>query len=252
MTSRNRPLIQVSDLSIGYDGHALLRDMSFDVARGDVFVIMGGSGSGKSTLLRAMTGLVPPMSGTVKINGTNIWTADAAARHRISQNMGVLFQGGALFSSMTVGENVALPLRAFAHYSDAEIRDIVAMKLGLVGLSGFQDFYPSQLSGGMKKRAGLARALALDPEIVFFDEPSAGLDPVSSHQLDDLILEINRHLGTTIVIVSHELDSIFTVGTNYIYLDGAAHGIIARGNPRELLRNPPNETVRQFLTRGKK
>jgi len=122
MTSRNRPLIQVSDLSIGYDGHALLRDMSFDVARGDVFVIMGGSGSGKSTLLRAMTGLVPPMSGTVKINGTNIWTADAAARHRISQNMGVLFQGGALFSSMTVGENVALPLRAFAHYSDAEIR----------------------------------------------------------------------------------------------------------------------------------
>jgi len=252
MTSRNRPLIQVSDLSIGYDGHALLRDMSFDVARGDVFVIMGGSGSGKSTLLRAMTGLVPPMSGTVKINGTNIWTADAAARHRISQNMGVLFQGGALFSSITVGENVALPLRAFAHYSDAEIRDIVAMKLGLVGLSGFQDFYPSQLSGGMKKRAGLARALALDPEIVFFDEPSAGLDPVSSHQLDDLILEINRHLGTTIVIVSHELDSIFTVGTNSIYLDGAAHGIIARGNPRELLRNPPNETVRQFLTRGKK
>ncbi len=252
MTSRNRPLIQVSDLSIGYDGHALLRDMSFDVARGDVFVIMGGSGSGKSTLLRAMTGLVPPMSGTGKINGTNIWTADAAARHRISQNMGVLFQGGALFSSMTVGENVALPLRAFAHYSDAEIRDIVAMKLGLVGLSGFQDFYPSQLSGGMKKRAGLARALALDPEIVFFDEPSAGLDPVSSHQLDDLILEINRHLGTTIVIVSHELDSIFTVGTNSIYLDGAAHGIIARGNPRELLRNPPNETVRQFLTRGKK
>ncbi len=252
MTSRNRPLIQVSDLSIGYDGHTLLRDMSFDVARGDVFVIMGGSGSGKSTLLRAMTGLVPPMSGTVKINGTNIWTADAAARHRISQNMGVLFQGGALFSSMTVGENVALPLRAFAHYSDAEIRDIVAMKLGLVGLSGFQDFYPSQLSGGMKKRAGLARALALDPEIVFFDEPSAGLDPVSSHQLDDLILEINRHLGTTIVIVSHELDSIFTVGTNSIYLDGAAHGIIARGNPRELLRNPPNETVRQFLTRGKK
>ncbi len=252
MTSRNRPLIQVSDLSIGYDGHALLRDMSFDVARGDVFVIMGGSGSGKSTLLRAMTGLVPPMSGTVKINGTNIWTADAAARHRISQNMGVLFQGGALFSSMTVGENVALPLRAFAHYSDAEIRDIVAMKLGLVGLSGFQDFYPSQLSGGMKKRAGLARALALDPEIVFFDEPSAGPDPVSSHQLDDLILEINRHLGTTIVIVSHELDSIFTVGTNSIYLDGAAHGIIARGNPRELLRNPPNETVRQFLTRGKK
>lgn len=252
MTSRNRPLIQVSDLSIGYDGHALLRDMSFDVARGDVFVIMGGSGSGKSTLLRAMTGLVPPMSGTVKINGTNIWTADAAARHRISQNMGVLFQGGALFSSMTVGENVALPLRTFAHYSDAEIRDIVAMKLGLVGLSGFQDFYPSQLSGGMKKRAGLARALALDPEIVFFDEPSAGLDPVSSHQLDDLILEINRHLGTTIVVVSHELDSIFTVGTNSIYLDGAAHGIIARGNPRELLRNPPNETVRQFLTRGKK
>ena len=252
MTSRNRPLIQVSDLSIGYDGHTLLRDMSFDVARGDVFVIMGGSGSGKSTLLRAMTGLVPPMSGTVKINGTNIWTADAAARHRISQNMGVLFQGGALFSSMTVGENVALPLRAFVHYSDAEIRDIVAMKLGLVGLSGFQDFYPSQLSGGMKKRAGLARALALDPEIVFFDEPSAGLDPVSSHQLDDLILEINRHLGTTIVIVSHELDSIFTVGTNSIYLDGAAHGIIARGNPRALLRNPPNETVRHFLTRGKK
>ncbi|MDE6570974.1 MAG: ATP-binding cassette domain-containing protein [Alphaproteobacteria bacterium] len=251
MTSHTRPFIRVSDLTVGYDGHALLRDISFDVRRGDIFVIMGGSGCGKSTLMRAMTGLVRPMSGTIDIDGTDIWAADADARRQICQHMGVLFQGGALFSSMTVGENVALPLRTYTDYSDSIIRDIVATKLALVGLAGFQDFYPSELSGGMKKRAGLARALALDAQIVFFDEPSAGLDPVSSRQLDDLILEINHHLGTTIVIVSHELESIFAVGTNSIFLDGTTHGIIARGNPRDLLRNPPNDTVRHFLTRGK-
>ena len=245
------PLISVSNLSIGYDNNVLMKNMSFDINSGDVFAVMGPSGCGKSTLLRVMTGLIAPLSGTISVGGRD-FTGDECARRDIMRNIGILYQGGALFSSMTVSENIELPLRQYTGYSDSMIRDIVEMKLALVGLPGIGDLYPSQLSGGMKKRAGLARALALDAQIVYFDEPSAGLDPIASRQLDDLILEINRSLGTTIVIVSHELDSIFTVGTNSIYLDGAAHGIIARGNPRELLRNPPNETVRQFLTRGKK
>lgn len=252
MNTSQNPLISVSGLTVGYDGVALLRDLSFRVMRGDIFVIMGGSGCGKSTLLRAMTGLVPPMSGSIVVDGREMVGASDVMRGQIMRRVGVLFQSGALFSSMTVGENIALPLRQHTNYSDDAIRDIVEFKLALVGLSGCTDLYPSQLSGGMKKRAGLARALALEPEIVYFDEPSAGLDPVSSRALDDLILQINRDFGTTIIIVSHELESIFSVGTNSIFLDAAAHGIIAYGNPHDLRKNPPNDTVRAFLNRQRK
>lgn len=246
-----KPLISVSNLTVGYGGAPLFENISFDVNRGDIFVIMGASGCGKSTLLRAMTGLVVPTAGRILFGGRDFLRADARTRHKIMRGVGVSFQGGALFSSMTVGENIALPLRQYTDYADSVINDIVAEKLALVGLGGACDLYPSELSGGMKKRAGLARALALDPEIVFFDEPSAGLDPLSSRQLDDFILEINQCMGTTIVLVSHELESIFAIGTNSIFLDASTRGIAARGNPRDLRKNPPNETVRAFLNRGK-
>ena len=250
-TRTDTPLIRVTNLTVGYDGVPVMQDLTFDVNRGDIFFIMGGSGCGKSTLLRAMTGLVAPMGGDIKIGGHSFTSATPRVRNLMMRRMGVLFQGGALLTSMTVGENVALPLRQYTNYSDEVIRDIVDMKLALVGLGAAADLYPAQLSGGMRKRAGLARALALDPEIVFFDEPSAGLDPVSSRALDDLILEINRSLGTTIVIVSHELESIFAVGTNSIFLDCATRTIGARGNPHDMLRRPETDVVKHFLTRGK-
>ena len=201
-------------------------------------------------MLRVLTGLVSPLSGKVFVDGVDFISAPLKTKNKIMQNNGILYQSGALFSSMTLAENIALPLQLYKNYSDAEIRELVSLKLALVGLSGFEEFYPSEISGGMKKRAGLARALALDPETVYFDEPSAGLDPVSSKLLDNLILDINQSLGTTIVIVTHELSSIFAVGNNSIFLDGDSKSILARGNPRELLKNPPNEKVFQFLTRG--
>ena len=173
-------------------------------------------------------------------------------RHKIMQNCGILYQSGALFSSMTLSENVALPLQQYTDYSPGLIKELTSLKLALVGLAGFEDFYPSEISGGMCKRAGLARALALDPEILYCDEPSAGLDPVSSRLLDDLILDLNHSLGTTFVIVSHELASIFNIGTDSIFLDGDTKSIMGRGKPGDLLRNPPNDVVRRFLTRGAK
>lgn len=197
-----------------------------------------------------MTGLVAPQKGTVVIDGTDFTKAAPAVRDEIMRRSGILYQSGALFSSMTLAENIALPLEQYTGYSEREISELVSLKLALVGLAGFEDFYPSEISGGMKKRAGLARALALDPEIVYFDEPSAGLDPVSSRLLDDLILDINHNLGTTIVIVTHELASIFAVGSNSVFLDGETKSIQGYGNPRELLKNPPNEKVYNFLTRG--
>lgn len=244
-----KPLICVSGLTVGYDGAPLFENISFDINRGDIFIIMGPSGCGKSTLLRTMTGLLVPRVGRIVFDGHDFIHSDAATRRKIMRNVGVSFQGGALFSSMTVGENVALPLRQYTNFSDSVIDDIVAEKLALVGLNGAFDLYPAQLSGGIRKRAGLARALALDPEIVFFDEPSAGLDPISSRQLDDFIMDINRCTGTTIIMVTHELESIFAIGTNSIFLDCATHGIAGRGNPHDLLKNPPNEMIRQFLTR---
>lgn len=232
------PAIRVSNMTIGYDNVVVLKNISFDVATGAIFVIMGPSGCGKSTLMRAMAGLLPPMRGSVRTDDT-------------TDNIGVLFQGGALFTSMTVFDNVALPLMRHTDYSAARISRIVSEKLELVGLPNVGAKYPAQLSGGMKKRVGLARALALNPSVLYLDEPSAGLDPVSAGHQDDLILKINRELGTTIVMVSHDLDSIFAVADDAIFLDPATRTIAARGNPREMLRRPPNREVLNFLTRGK-
>jgi len=243
-------IIRVENLSIGYDGKIIMKDLTFDIPKGDIFIIMGGSGCGKSTLLRTLTGLIPVQAGRIWIRDIDFTEAGPKETLEIRKRSGILYQGGALFSSMTLAENVALPLQQYTAYSPDKIRQIVAFKLALVGLSGYEDYYPSEISGGMRKRAGLARALALDPEIVYFDEPSAGLDPVSSKHLDDLILEINKTLGTTIIVVTHELPSIFTIGKNSIFLDKTIQTISARGNPNELLKNAPNQQVYEFLTRG--
>lgn len=245
-------MIEVKNLTMGYGSFVLQQDADFVVNKGDIFIIMGGSGCGKSSMLRVLTGLLPPLAGDVVIDGINITKASTAQLEKIRKKSGILYQGGALFSSMTLAENIALPLQQYSSYSTAEIKELAALKLSLVGLAGFDDFYPAEISGGMKKRAGLARALALDPEIVYFDEPSAGLDPISSRNLDDLIIEINRSLGTTIVVVTHELASIFSIGTNSIFLDPVSKSISAKGNPHDILKNPPNQEVLEFLTRGKK
>lgn len=243
-------MIEVKNLTMGYGSYVLQQNANFVVNRGDIFIIMGGSGCGKSSMLRVLTGLLPPLGGDVIIDGVNIAKASATQMEEIRKKSGMLYQSGALFSSMTLAENIALPLQQYSNYSAAEIKELASLKLSLVGLAGFDDFYPSEISGGMKKRAGLARALALDPEIVYFDEPSAGLDPISSRNLDDLIIEINRSLGTTIVVVTHELASIFAIGTNSIFLDPMAKSILAKGNPHDILKNPPNREVWEFLTRG--
>ena len=243
-------MIEVKNLTMGYGSYVLQQNANFVVNRGEIFIIMGGSGCGKSSMLRVLTGLLPPLGGDVIIDGVNIAKASATQMEEIRKKSGMLYQSGALFSSMTLAENIALPLQQYSNYSAAEIKELASLKLSLVGLAGFDDFYPSEISGGMKKRAGLARALALDPEIVYFDEPSAGLDPISSRNLDDLIIEINRSLGTTIVVVTHELASIFAIGTNSIFLDPMTKSILAKGNPHDILKNPPNREVWEFLTRG--
>lgn len=248
------PFLTVSDLTVAYGDNVIMKEVSFTVNRGDVFIIMGASGCGKSTLLSVLTGLKQPAKGNVMFDGLPFWGKDATAANRRAsmRKAGILYQSGALWTSMTLAENVALPLTQYTALTPAEIQDLVALKLDLVGLAGFQDFYPSEISGGMKKRAGLARALALDPQIVFFDEPSAGLDPISSKNLDDLILQIKENLNTTIVMVTHELPSLLSVGTNSIYLDVDTKTLIAQGNPADLLKNPPNQKVLHFLTRGEK
>lgn len=246
----SKAAIEVKNIKVAYGTNVLMHDVSFTVNQGDIFIIMGASGSGKSTMLRVLTGLKEPSEGNILINGKNLWGSNLDERNEIMQQSGILYQSGALFSSMTIGENIAMPLQQYTDYSQPEIDDLVALKLALVGLDGYGEFYPAEISGGMKKRAGLARALALDPKIVYFDEPSAGLDPVSSKLLDDLILEINESLGMTIVIVSHELASIYAIGTNSIYLDNETKTITARGNPNDILKNPPNDKVLSFMTRG--
>jgi phospholipid/cholesterol/gamma-HCH transport system ATP-binding protein len=242
--------ITVENLTMAYDDMVVQRDLSFVIGRGDIFVVMGGSGCGKSTLLRHLIGLKAPQHGRVLYGDTSFWDAPTPVRDRLMEQAGVLYQSGALWSSMTLTNNVALPLREHTRLKEREIREIVSFKLALVGLRGFEDFYPAEVSGGMRKRAGLARAIALDPEVLFFDEPSAGLDPISARRLDDLILELRDSLGATVVVVTHELASIFAIGSNSVFLDADAKTMTAQGPPAELLANPPNHQVHQFLTRG--
>lgn len=244
------PHIEVRNLTMAFGSVVVMRDLNFVVRHGDVFVIMGSSGCGKSTLLRHLIGLDEPASGEILYDGVSFTAASTEERETMLRRFGVLYQASALWSSMTLAENVGLPLGEFTDLSPTEVREIALLKLALVGLKGFEDYYPSQISGGMQKRAGLARAIALDPSILFFDEPSAGLDPVSSRLLDELILALRDSLGATIVIVSHELPSIFTIANNSIFLDAETHTAIASGDPHELLAHSTEPRVRQFLTRG--
>jgi phospholipid/cholesterol/gamma-HCH transport system ATP-binding protein len=235
---------------MAFGDFVLMRDLNFKVRRGSVFVIMGGSGSGKSVLLRHMLGLLEPARGEVLYHGRSFTAADPVERDEMLRRIGILYQRNALWSSMTLAENVALPLREYTRLSAAEIREVAALKLALVGLRGFEDFTPSQISGGMQKRAALARAMALDPEVLFFDEPSSGLDPVTARRLDDLMLEVRADLGTTLVVVSHDLASILAIGDDSILLDVEARTAIASGSPRDLLAHCADPRVRRFLTRG--
>jgi phospholipid/cholesterol/gamma-HCH transport system ATP-binding protein len=242
--------ITVRNLTMAYGDFVLQRDLDFEIGTGDIFVIMGPSGCGKSTLLRHMIGLNEPANGEVFYGEESFTKADPVRRSEILRRVGVLYQGGALWSSMTLAENVGLPLGEFTTLEPDEIREVAALKLALVGLAGFEDYYPSDISGGMQKRAGLARAMALDPDILFFDEPGAGLDPISSRLLDDLIVELRDSLGATIVIVTHELASIFAIATNSAFLDSESRTMIARGVPTELRDRSPDARVRRFLRRG--
>jgi len=246
----NQPAIVVKDLDMGYGDFVLMRNLNFTVNRGDVFIIMGGSGCGKSTLLKILVGLKTPSKGQVFYGDTDFWGGDPEAREKIQRRFGILYQSGALWSSMTLAENISLPLEQYTDLSPSQIREVVSLKLALVGLAGFEGFYPSEISGGMKKRAGLARAMAMDPDILFFDEPSAGLDPISSRLLDDLILELRESLKTTIVVVTHELASIFAIGNNSVYLDVDEKTMSASGDPKKLRDKSPNPSVHKFLTRG--
>lgn len=251
MSSTSDDALHVTDLQVGYGSYVLMRDVTFAVHRGDIFFIMGGSGCGKSTLLHVLMGLKAPQQGKVFFGDVNFWGGTPQVRRQCMRHAGVLFQSGALWSSMTLAENVALPIRQYTDLREDEISELASLKLSLVGLAGFEDYYPSEISGGMSKRAGLARALALDPEILFLDEPSAGLDPVSSNLLDELIQELRDSLGATFVIVSHELASIFNIGTNSIFLDVNTRTVTARGNPTLLKEDPHTQKdALMFLTRG--
>jgi phospholipid/cholesterol/gamma-HCH transport system ATP-binding protein len=252
MTDQVPPQVQIEirDVTMAYGANVIQRDLNFTINRGDIFVIMGGSGCGKSTLLKHMLGLIPPSRGEVLYDGASFFQASAAEQGAMRQRWGITYQSGGLFSAMTLAENIALPLELYTEFTPAEITDIVAYKLALVGLAGFQDYYPSAISGGMQKRAALARAIALDPDILFFDEPSAGLDPISSRLLDELIVQIKESMGATVVMVTHELPSIFAIATNSVYLDNISRTMIAYGNPADLRDHSPQPVVRQFLTRS--
>lgn len=248
-SDKNPLAIELDQVKCSYGDRTVLENISFAVKRAEIFFIIGGSGCGKSTLLRHMIGLKQPAKGSVKYFGRDFTRATAGERQELLRTFGVLYQSGALWSSMTLGENVSLPLELLTELDRREREQIVALKLAQVGLAGYEDYYPSEISGGMRKRAGLARALALDPGIVFFDEPGAGLDPITSLKLDELVKEIRDTLGTTIVIVSHELASIFDIADRVVMLDREVKGIIAEGDPKALRDHSKDVRVREFLNR---
>ncbi len=249
MPSRDRHIL-VENLCLGFGDVVVQKNLNFSIEQGEIFVIMGGSGCGKSTLLKAMIGLKEPESGDVYLDNESVWHSEQGDAHRLARKYGTLFQSGALWSSMTLAENIALGLKQYTELSEQRIREIAVYKLMLVGLSGFEDYYPSEISGGMQKRAALARAMALDPEILFCDEPSAGLDPLSAKRLDDLILQLRASLNTTFVVVTHELDSIFAIADKALFLDAESKTQIALGAPEELRRSHDSQQVRSFLNRG--
>lgn len=250
MQERQNTHIEVNHLQMAYNNFVVMRDISFKVNRGEIFFIVGGSGCGKTTLLKHMIGLLKPVSGDILYDGKSFVSAKEEEKENILHKFGVLYQAGALWSSMTLLENIALPLEQHTGLSEPEINEIASVKLSLVGLHGFENFYPAELSGGMRKRAGLARAMALDPEILFFDEPSSGLDPINARRLDDLIVLLRNSLGTTVVVVSHDLTSIMSIADRLIYLDTAAKDIIAEGTPKELAENSKDPRIIEFFTRG--
>ncbi|HEX6565642.1 MAG TPA: ATP-binding cassette domain-containing protein [Chthoniobacterales bacterium] len=250
-TAAPPPAIEVRDLVMNYGSYVVMQAINFTVQPGQVFVIMGGSGCGKSTLLKYLIGLKPVEKGDIYYHGRSFSQASEDEKEQVQRSFGVLYQGGALWSTRTLAENVALPLEEYTKLSDHEIRELSSLKLSLVGLKGFEDFYPSEISGGMRKRAGLARAMSLDPEILFFDEPSAGLDPISSRRLDDLILRLRDSLGTTVVVVTHELASIFAIADTAIFLDAETKTMLVQGDPKELVQEGKSDPkVRTFLLRG--
>ncbi len=242
--------ISVRNLSIGYGSRVVQEKLTFDIHKNDIFFIIGGSGCGKTTLLKHMIGLIEPRAGEILYEGINYYQSNEETQLALLKSWGITYQSGALFSSMTLAENVALPLQLYTDLSEKQIAETVAYKLALVGLAGFEHFYPAEISGGMHKRAGLARAIALDPQLLFFDEPSAGLDPISSLRLDQLIVQICQALNSTVIIVSHELPSILSIGTHCVFLDTQAKTMLDSGDPKQLLHNSKQEKVRQFLSRA--
>ena len=233
-----------------YGSRLVMKDLSFKVRQGEVFVIMGGSGSGKSTLLKHLIGLKKPAEGSILFGGQDFGEADEKTRKGILRRMGVLYQNGALWSGLTLAENVALPLEEYTSLGPEAVGEVVSLKLALVGLRGFESYYPAEISGGMRKRAALARAVAADPEVLFFDEPSSGLDPITASRLDDLILQLRASLGTTIVVVSHDLASIFKIADRALFLDMNEKTMTALGSPVQMRENPPSAEVHRFLTRS--
>ena len=243
--------IVVDNLEMKYGNNVVQSNLNFAIKKAEVFVIMGDSGCGKSTLMRHMVGLKKPAKGEIYYNNQPFWHTDIDKQENMIRNFGVMYQSGALWSSMTLADNVALALRQYTSFNEEQIMDAVSFKLSLVGLAGYENYYPSEISGGMCKRAGIARAIALDPDIIFFDEPSAGLDPISSKRLDDLILGLRDGLGATIVVVTHELESIFSIADNSVFLDATTKTMIANAPPKELLAHSTNPKIQEFLSRGK-